>query len=80
MSKSIAQGVVLTLLMMGNEESGYLREICWAAMLAVWLSFEGLLRPGETMQLLTYTGVAMKGWSSRSKSRRPAGCGTHNSS
>ena len=52
MSRSIMQGVVLTLLMMGNEENGYLREIMWAAMLSVWLSFEGLLRPGETEQLL----------------------------
>ena len=34
------------------KRTALLREIMWAAMLSVWLSFEGLLRPGETEQLL----------------------------
>ena len=51
MSKAILKALLVTLLASGNSLSGRGREHYWASMLATWLSFEGLLRPGETSVL-----------------------------
>ena len=51
MSKLILKALLLTLLASGHGCVGYARECQWAAMMAAWLSFEALLRPGETEAL-----------------------------
>ena len=51
MSKAILKALLVTLLATGHSLSGRGREHYWASMLATWLSFEGLLRPGETSVL-----------------------------
>lgn len=51
MSKAILKALLVVLLATGNSLCGRAREGYWAAMLATWLSFEGLLRPGETSEL-----------------------------
>ncbi|CAE7434654.1 unnamed protein product, partial [Symbiodinium sp. KB8] len=49
MSKSILKALLVVLLATGKSFTGRAREGYWAAMLATWISFEGLLRPGETL-------------------------------
>lgn len=51
MSKSILKALLVVLLATGKSFTGRAREGYWAAMLATWISFEGLLRPGETSVL-----------------------------
>ena len=47
MSKSILKALLVVLLATGKSFTGRAREGYWAAMLATWVSFEGLLRPGS---------------------------------
>ncbi|CAE7246419.1 unnamed protein product [Symbiodinium sp. CCMP2592] len=51
MSRSVLRALLITLLATGNSTEGFARECYWGAMLASWLSFEALLRPGETAAL-----------------------------
>ena len=51
MSKTILKALLITLLATGHSQSGFVREGYWGAMLATWLAFEALLRPGETEAL-----------------------------
>ncbi|CAE6958585.1 unnamed protein product, partial [Symbiodinium sp. CCMP2592] len=50
-SSSLLHAFLVVSLARGNAEVGRARERWWSAMLAAWLSFEGLLRPGELCQL-----------------------------
>ena len=50
-SRMLLQALLITSLARGNSESGRAREIWWSSMLACWICFEGLLRPGELCQL-----------------------------
>ena len=52
MSKYITQAVLLVCLARGFRETGTSRLRWWSAMMGCWLAFEGLLRPGETCNLL----------------------------
>ena len=52
MSKYILQALLLVCLARGYRETGRLRELWWGTMIGCWLSFEALLRPGETCNLL----------------------------
>ncbi|CAE7196758.1 unnamed protein product [Symbiodinium sp. CCMP2592] len=51
MSKYIMQAVLVTFLATGFREEGRAREQWWSAFIGTWLSFEGLLRPGEMDKL-----------------------------
>ena len=45
------QGLLLTCLSEGQKVTGWARRIWWATMLASWLAFWGLMRPGEVVNL-----------------------------
>ena len=62
-SRMLLQALLITSLARGNAESGRTREIWWSSMLACWLCFEGLLRPGELCQLrVADIDLPMDGW------------------
>ena len=63
LSRMLLQALLITSLARGNAESGRTREIWWSSMLACWLCFEGLLRPGELRQLrVADVDLPMGGW------------------
>ncbi|CAE7489091.1 unnamed protein product [Symbiodinium natans] len=45
------KGLLLTCLSEGQKVTGWARRIWWATMLASWLAFWGLMRPGEVVNL-----------------------------
>ena len=50
-SRYALEGLLLTCLLKGKQSFGWLRRTWWATMLSSWLSFYGMLRPGEALRL-----------------------------